>query len=1278
MALVKGLEHTSAGSAAWSFCGGRASRVARPRLGQRQRCAALLGLDKIFKGSSTPQAPVFEDGPELAPDFQRWLQAQGVATSPLVLRRCGREGRGLVAARPIARGEPVLRVPGELLLTAERAAEESCLAPLLRSLPSSPLPEWSLLALYLAELRGRGAAGDASARWAPYAAVLPARPGTVLDWPAKEARQLLRGSPLAAQAESITAAAAASWAELEPLLARGRAEGLIPAHVPMAKADLDWAFGVLLSRCIRLPGRGDAQVLAPWADLLNHDVNAEEGCHLDWAPGAGAAAGGQAAAGGDGGAVVLAADRNYAAGQQVYISYGPKSSGELLLSYGFCPPPAANPHEAYRLRVGLDRGGDPLAGLKEEALKAHGLPPSMEFPLRLEALPEGLLQYLAFVEARPKVAAETSELASLLFGQGVFPLLDGADTLEAALRSLGGRCGAALKAYPTSLEVDQALAAGGVAAVSKAPRGPRRASPSSPSSSPSSPSFPSPASSGPGGSSGAGVTLGTEDVLASAVREAAVAGIRVRERQILQRTQAAASARLAEERRRARKARGRRQRPDSSSASASAAQPQPPEPEQNPPAQQSAAQPTQQQPLPHQEQAAPAVQQPPTAPSATATPASGAAEGELSPSTTTLPPTAAAAATAAAETASSSALRPPSPSAANAEPGAWPAPPGPGYRLSPSPSGRTLWRLPTPETPLLSPQPSPPPPPPATSSASALPPPLPLADLASRTQQPPPQQRPQAAMSADVAAAGGGDTAPPFSAFDKPKPGSPAGRAGGGGKAEPATPTPFLAAPLQQQPATRSYPGAGAATGASRASSVAGTAAGTAAGAGMAGTPYGGKVDLDLDVAVVGAGVTGLATALALKRVHPRMRVKVFDRRPAPAGPDRKYGAYCRLEPNGLRAAAAIDPRLRRAILRQGLKARPVLIHDTDGSLITRLEEASTASMRRFGEPYITIGWYELEQALLSLLPPGTVQYGAQYTGHRERDDAAYIAFRPTRGAPPAAPSAAAGSAAAANVSPAAASAASTAAPPALVRAAFLVACDGPFSEVRKRVVRDGDPMYDGVVKWLGRLPGDDVPSLPLDFNAVWLSPGRTFLSHSLAGGDVAWEAVVTDPDLRASGFRYNTASKRVERVGPHRGSPSLRSGSVRAPSLGFGSRRLPSHPSPGTRRSAFPGGGIEDAARRLFEGGLGLGGGGPRGGAAAAPPAGPGELAPAAPAAAATDGYGDSHGATASDAVPAADVSYLDSEELRSEGEEGEEGGAVSEEEEADEDGRGRGEVLE
>eukprot|EP00198_Chlamydomonas_reinhardtii_P001652 XP_001690988.1 lysine N-methylase [Chlamydomonas reinhardtii] len=517
--------------------------------------------------------------PELEPEFQAWLRGQGIITQPLVLRQCGREGRGLVADRPLGRGEALLQLPDSLLLTPQRAAEESCLAPLLRQLSPAgastsaagaaalPLPEWSLLALYLAELRGRAAAGDRGSRWAAYVDMLPQRPGTVLDWPAKETRQLLRGSPLLRLADSIAAAAAASWEELAPLIARGRAEGLVPAHVSLSKADLDWAFGVLLSRCIRLPGRDQLQVLAPWADLLNHDVNAETGaaaagaagsgatgsgasgsggCHLDWEP----------TARGGAGALVLRTDRAYAAGQQVYVSYGPKSSGELLLSYGFCPPPAANPHQDYKLLVGVNdsAAADPLAALKAEVLAKHGLPPSLEFPLKLEGLPAGLLNYLAFVEAAPQVPQELHDLGSLLFEEGVFPLLDGADTLAAALKSLGNRCTAALKAYPTTMEVDQALAAGAAAAVvNRSPRGPRgRASPTAATATGAAAAAAAAAAATATAGGDGLVTLGTEDVSVSVLREAAVAGIRVRERQILQRTQASAIAQLAEVKRAAR------------------------------------------------------------------------------------------------------------------------------------------------------------------------------------------------------------------------------------------------------------------------------------------------------------------------------------------------------------------------------------------------------------------------------------------------------------------------------------------------------------------------------------------------------------------------------------------------------------------------------------------------------------------------------------------------------------------------------------------------------
>ena len=67
----------------------------------------------------------------------------------------------------------------------------------------------------------------------------------------------------------------------------------------------------------------------PWADLLNHSCSAE--ATLDW----------------DGGAVVFCPDAAAPRGEQLFGSYGAKSSGQLLLSYGFvqegCEPLSPHP-----------------------------------------------------------------------------------------------------------------------------------------------------------------------------------------------------------------------------------------------------------------------------------------------------------------------------------------------------------------------------------------------------------------------------------------------------------------------------------------------------------------------------------------------------------------------------------------------------------------------------------------------------------------------------------------------------------------------------------------------------------------------------------------------------------------------------------------------------------------------------------------------------------------------------------------------------------------------
>lgn len=57
---------------------------------------------------------------------------------------------------------------------------------------------------------------------------------------------------------------------------------------------------------------------------------------------------------------------------QVFISYGNKSNGELLLSYGFVPREGTNPSDSVELAMSL-RKNDTCYKEKLDALKKHGL-----------------------------------------------------------------------------------------------------------------------------------------------------------------------------------------------------------------------------------------------------------------------------------------------------------------------------------------------------------------------------------------------------------------------------------------------------------------------------------------------------------------------------------------------------------------------------------------------------------------------------------------------------------------------------------------------------------------------------------------------------------------------------------------------------------------------------------------------------------------------------------------------------------------------------------------
>jgi len=95
---------------------------------------------------------------------------------------------------------------------------------------------------------------------------------------------------------------------------------------------------------------------------------------------------------------------------QVFISYGKKSSGELLLSYGFVPKEGTNPNDSVELLVSIDKS-DKCYKEKLKALKRNGLSASESFPLRVTGWPVELMAYAFLVVSPPDMSQRFEEMA---------------------------------------------------------------------------------------------------------------------------------------------------------------------------------------------------------------------------------------------------------------------------------------------------------------------------------------------------------------------------------------------------------------------------------------------------------------------------------------------------------------------------------------------------------------------------------------------------------------------------------------------------------------------------------------------------------------------------------------------------------------------------------------------------------------------------------------------------------------------------------------------------
>ncbi len=239
-------------------------------------------------------------------------------------------------------------------------------------------------------------------------------------------------------------------------------------------------------------------------------------------------------------------------------------------------------------------------------------------------------------------------------------------------------------------------------------------------------------------------------------------------------------------------------------------------------------------------------------------------------------------------------------------------------------------------------------------------------------------------------------------------------------------------------------------------------------------------------IAVIGAGIGGLTTALALR--HVGLDCEVYEA----ATELREVGAGVQIGPNASRLlyhlglAEPID----------AAAVRPVtgdLRRWDDGSIITR-QPLGDEVAEQFGFPYLHLHRVDLHNTLLRAWGPDRVATGHRCTGVEQSGPTATVTFEN-------------GHSAAADV---------------------VVGADGVHSAVRTALHGPEQARFSGAAAWRGLVPVETVAHLDLPVvSTATLGPGQHFVHYYVSAGRfVNWVGVAPTDDWRVESW---TAEGRID-----------------------------------------------------------------------------------------------------------------------------------------------------
>lgn len=205
-------------------------------------------------------------------------------------------------------------------------------------------------------------------------------------------------------------------------------------------------------------------------------------------------------------------------------------------------------------------------------------------------------------------------------------------------------------------------------------------------------------------------------------------------------------------------------------------------------------------------------------------------------------------------------------------------------------------------------------------------------------------------------------------------------------------------------------------------------------------------------VAIVGAGIGGLATALALSRKG--FDVQVYEQ----ARKLGEVGAGVALGANSIRLLDRLG--LQKRLADYGPRWTQWRFNDGGGRVLTEQEMHGKV-----------VGVYrpDLVGMLADGLPSGTVATGRRCVGFHQDADQAVVEFADGGRA----------------------------------HADLVVAADGIRSALQRHVVEPGDPVFSGSVAYRGVIPADRVPDYPATVSTMSMGEGRHFLVFTLRGGEL-------------------------------------------------------------------------------------------------------------------------------------------------------------------------------